>query len=100
MKTKIKFKIDEIIKLCVNDYLVSVGEPNIITNKTVLFGSGALLDSMGLVNVIIDIETSLKKINYPITLTSEKAFSLKHSPFKSVHSLSNYIYIEIKNIEN
>jgi len=97
MEILTKEQIKEIIKLRIKDYLISIDEHVNITDKTILLGEGSAIDSMGLVNIIIDIESCLKNLNYSIILTSEKAFSKKNSPFRSVNDLADFIFIEIKN---
>lgn len=63
-----------------------------ITIDSRLYGAGGLLDSLGLVRLIADIEEEIyQKTNQTITLADEKAMSQKNSPFKSIISLSDYI---------
>lgn len=54
---------------------------------TPLLGRGAPFDSLGLVMLLADLETELT-----ITLMDENAMSHKHSPFRSVGALADYIY--------
>lgn len=59
---------------------------------TPLFGKDGVLDSLALVNLIVQIEESIaEEFNNPITLTSEKAMSRKVSPFLTVGTLTDYI---------
>ncbi len=59
---------------------------------TPLFGKDGVLDSLELVNLIVQIEENIaEKFNKPITLTSEKAISRKVSPFLTVGTLADYI---------
>jgi hypothetical protein len=46
---------------------------------------------MGLVNVIVDIETAFLDEDVEVSLTSETAMSGRISPFRSVGSLCNFI---------
>ena len=62
-----------------------------LTKDTPLIGSYRILDSMGLVNTIVDIETAFLDENVEISLTSEAAMSSRISPFRSVGSLCNFI---------
>ncbi len=62
-----------------------------LTKDTPLIGSSRILDSMGLVNVIVDIETAFLDEDVEISLTSEAAMSGRISPFRSVGSLCNFI---------
>jgi len=62
-----------------------------INESTVLLGNNAVVDSIGLVNLIVDIESALSDKGLEITLTSEDAMSRRKSPFRSVETLSDYI---------
>jgi hypothetical protein len=46
---------------------------------------------MGLVNVIVDIETAFLDEDIDVSLTSEAAMSSRISPFRSIGSLCNFI---------
>lgn len=61
-------------------------------SDTILFGKGASLDSLGLVNLIVLVEENvLDKFGRSITLADERAMSQKSSPFRTVQTLSEYI---------
>ena len=62
-----------------------------INETSVLLGNDAVVDSIGLVNLIVDIESALSEKDIEITLTSEDAMSRRKSPFRSVETLSDYI---------
>lgn len=67
-------------------------ELNNPTNKTRLYGEKSVLDSMGLVYLITDIEEKISdKFSKNIVLADEKAMSQKTSPFRDVESLTKYI---------
>lgn len=63
------------------------------SEDTRLIGQGAVLDSMGLVSLIVDVEQALEQ-DYGLTLilADERAMSQKRSPFRSVQSLTEYIF--------
>jgi acyl carrier protein len=66
--------------------------PELTGESTYLIGSGSLLDSLGLVNLIVDLEQRLAdEYGISITLADERAMSQKHSPFRTVGSLAEYI---------
>ena len=68
---------------------------------TVLFGHDSLLDSLGLVNLIITVEGLITdKFDLNITIVNEKAMSQKNSPFKSVQTLSDFILTLIESESN
>ena len=68
-----------------NGLLVSVGL------ETPLIGSQRILDSMGLVNFIIDLESLFLDQNIEISLMSENAMSPITSPFRNLRKLSAFI---------
>lgn len=58
---------------------------------TVLFGQSGVLDSLGLVNLIVAAEQQLEEaFGASLTLADEKAMSQKHSPFRTVRTLAEY----------
>jgi len=63
-----------------------------ISRKTQLFGSKGQLDSLGLVTLVALVESKISdKYNKSITIASEKAMSMKSSPFKSVLTLAKFV---------
>jgi acyl carrier protein len=59
---------------------------------TELFGPRSALDSVGLVNLIVIVEEAIEReTGRTIRLVSERAMSRRHSPFKTVASLAEYI---------
>ena len=68
---------------------------------TVLFGRSGKLDSLGLVNLIVATEQKIEEeFEVVITIADEKAMSQKHSPFKTIGSLADYISLLLKEGEN
>lgn len=64
-----------------------------------LFGGESLLDSLGLVSLIVLIEEEIEdKYNLSIVLADEKAMSRRTSPFARVSYLVDYIF-EVLNQE-
>jgi acyl carrier protein len=60
--------------------------------NSLLFGRDGNLDSLALVNLIVEIESLIEeKTNNSITLANEKAMSLNNSPFLSIKALAEYI---------
>ncbi|MCU7375605.1 hypothetical protein PEC18_33520 [Paucibacter sp. O1-1] len=59
---------------------------------TCLFGEGSVLDSLSLVSVIVDLETSVSdQFGRAISLTDDKAMSRDPVPFTDVSALKTYI---------
>ena len=63
-----------------------------------LFGGDGPLDSMALVNLIVDLEDFIEdEYDKSITLADEKAMSRRTSPFSRVNLLIDYIKEKIEN---
>jgi acyl carrier protein len=59
---------------------------------TALFGSDSAIDSIGLVSIIVEIESRIsEELDISVSLADEKAMSQKNSPFRTIKSLSDYI---------
>ena len=85
---------EEILYLAIEEINETLDEGEQLSKspETVLFGDGALLDSVGLVNFIVTAERIAQVVSgKAITLASEKAFSRRQSPFRTVGSLAKYI---------
>ena len=93
-----KIRAEQIYSVIFN----SIGEINSIlpadknldkNENTVLYGQKSKLDSLGLVNLIVEVEQRLEdELGISVDLTDEKALSQKNSPFISVKSLTEYIF--------
>ncbi|MEN8121825.1 MAG: hypothetical protein ABFS35_15850 [Bacteroidota bacterium] len=84
-----KNEAKEIVINAVKEYIDD--ESVQINESAILLGNDAVVDSIGLVNLIVDIESALAEKDIEITLTSEDAMSRRKSPFRSVETLSDYI---------
>lgn len=63
-----------------------------ITPDTRLVGRSAVLDSLGLVTLIVDLEQRLETdFGVSLSLANERAMSQTKSPFRSVESLTDYV---------
>ena len=59
---------------------------------TVLFGEGSMIDSLGLVAIIVGVEQrAADNVGAVITIVNEKAMSLRNSPFRTVGTLAAYV---------
>ncbi|OQY05505.1 MAG: hypothetical protein B6I20_01100 [Bacteroidetes bacterium 4572_117] len=79
----------EIVISAVSEYIDD--ESVQISESAILLGNDAVVDSIGLVNLIVDVESALAEKDIEITLTSEDAMSRRKSPFRSVETLADYI---------
>lgn len=66
--------------------------------STILFGANAVLDSLSLVSVIVDVEAAVSEASgRDIALTDDRAMSQEVSPFSDVSSLTAYISLLLAN---
>lgn len=62
--------------------------------NTRLFGTDAVLDSLSLVSVIVDVEAAISDASgRDISLTDDRAMSQAASPFSDVSTLTDYILL-------
>jgi D-alanine--poly(phosphoribitol) ligase subunit 2 len=67
------------------------------STKTTLFGREGNLDSLGLVNLVVTIEQNIEdEFDVRITIADERAMSQKHSPFRTIGTLADYINMLLK----
>lgn len=63
-----------------------------INQETVIVGPSAVLDSIGVVSLIVDIEQKLEmEHDVSVTLASEKAMSQRSSPFRNAGVLAEHV---------
>jgi hypothetical protein len=66
--------------------------PEAVRGNPRIFGAGASLDSLGLVNFIADLEYRLaEEFGREIVIASERAMSRTRSPFRDIDSLTDYV---------
>lgn len=69
-----------------------------VGESTYLIGRRSLLDSLGLVTLVVDLEQRLKEeYGLGVTLADDRAMSQRNSPFRTVQSLTDYIVSLIGN---
>lgn len=68
------------------------GEGVELSFATILFGENAVVDSLTLVNIIVDLEDAIfAELGRQVTLTDDEAVFRDPSPYTSVGSLLSYI---------
>ena len=87
-------EIIELVIECLHDQLeqeeVILSQP--VDDSTPLIGKNAMLSSLGLVQLVLDVEQRLLlEHGIIVTLADERALSQKSSPFRTVKSLADYI---------
>lgn len=99
-----KITREEILKLVLSAVETYCIENDIVVNlsqgeELKLFGGESLLDSLGLVSLIVSIEEAIEdQFNTAIILADEKAMSRRTSPFSRASYLVDYI-LELINAE-
>ena len=91
-----KERIYELVTESLQEICNNNGIDIIVDSQTPLIGSNRILDSLGLVNFIVDVEGVFLDEDVEITLTSESAMSAKISPFRTIGSLCNFIITQLK----
>lgn len=62
-----------------------------VNGDTELFGSEGLLDSVGLVALVVAVEQELEdELGLQVGLADERAMSQRHSPYRTVSTLAAY----------
>jgi acyl carrier protein len=70
-----------------------------LTPDTQLLGRGSRLDSLGLVNLIVLVEEkAADTFGKSVTIADERAMSQKSSPFRTVRTLSEYLFGLLKEV--
>jgi acyl carrier protein len=63
-----------------------------VDENTILFGNGSNIDSLSLVSIIVDLETTFSvEYNFDISLTDDRAMLREKSPFESISAMVEYI---------
>jgi acyl carrier protein len=66
--------------------------PASMTEETVLVGNDAVLDSLGVVQLIVEVEQRVEGAHgISITLANDKAMSQRNSPFRTVGVLTDHV---------
>jgi acyl carrier protein len=75
-------------------------QPDPIRVDAVLYGEDAVLDSLGLVNVIVAVEEKLlEAFGRDIWLSDERALMQPESPYRTVETLGRYIVMLLEEPE-
>jgi acyl carrier protein len=88
---------EEIITLVVGGLSDTLAQNDItpaeaLGEGTYLIGRRSMLDSLGLVTLIVDLEQRIEEqYDVALTLANDRAMSQKNSPFLTVGSLADYI---------
>ncbi len=88
MKEKIKSLVIESL----NELKEMNGLDFELTDETILLGEDSVMDSFDFVSFVSTLEEKIAdKTGKTVSVVSEKAFSKKYSPFKTVDRITDYI---------
>lgn len=72
-----------------------------LDESTTLFGHQGILDSLGLVSLIVEVEQMVADAyDVAITIGDDRAMSQKHSPFRTVGVLADYVVMLMQEVEH
>ena len=95
MEKKIRIKLLKLLKDFIDENEINLDKDIILDENIRLIGTSSALDSMELVQFIVEVESLLDdEFDIEIELTSEKAMSRRNSPFISINSLTKFIVDE------
>jgi acyl carrier protein len=83
----------EIVLASLKEVFTQIGTPipDNLGEQTVLVGSDAVLDSLGVVSLIVEVEQRLEgEHSISVTLANDKAMSARNSPFRTVGVLADH----------
>jgi acyl carrier protein len=72
-----------------------------LSRDTRLFGQHGLLDSLALVSLVIAVEQVIEEqYGVRVELADDKALSQKHSPYRSIATLTDYALTQLRTLQN
>jgi acyl carrier protein len=84
----------EVVIASLNEVFAQTGMPvpDVLGEDTVLVGNDPVLDSLGVVQLIVEVEQRVEQgFNISVTLANDKAMSARNSPFRTVGVLADHV---------
>ncbi|HKY39985.1 MAG TPA: hypothetical protein VJN18_28820 [Polyangiaceae bacterium] len=84
----------QIVLQSLNEVFVQIGlePPASLDEGTVLVGDNAVLDSLGVVQLIVEVEQRVEQVHsLSVTLANDKAMSERNSPFRTLGVLADHV---------
>ena len=82
----------DLITACFRENLPSQDEIPVVDESTLIFGKDGNLDSMQLVNLLMEVEQRVnERYGTTITIADDRAMSQQRSPFRRIGTLADYI---------
>ena len=87
---KVTSLIFEAVSECLEQ--IDLNRQTSLTPETALFGENSVLDSLGLVGVLVAVEEKvLDEFDRDLCVSDDRALSQPESPFRTVDSLRRYV---------
>ena len=86
--------VGTIVRGALTEVLVQFGDGDgaTVSESTRLLGKGSVVDSIGLVALVVDVERRVQQATgMTVTVADERAMSQRNSPFLSVGTLTDYV---------
>lgn len=95
-------QVADLLEQVITEFNDMYDQYSVETNEeAVLYGKGAVIDSIGLVALIVEVGFRFEEaFDVTVDLMNEKAFSQKNSPFTTVGRLIDYIVQVIEEKKN
>jgi D-alanine--poly(phosphoribitol) ligase subunit 2 len=88
----VKSEIVETIVRAMRDNAAGRPLPEPLGEGTVLFGKSGVLDSLGLITLVVEVEAQINDATgASIVIANERAMSQQSSPFRTVGALAQYV---------
>ena len=88
--------LKQLILSSVTEIVASDDDPDELRldDAPALIGRDAVLDSLSLVSVIVDVEQRvLHQLGLTVTLADDRAMSQRNSPFRTIGTLTDYLEV-------
>lgn len=74
--------------------------PDDLGPETPIFGRGALLDSLGLATLVMELEARIEEAHdVTVVIADDRAMSRRNSPFRTLASLVDYVEERLREAE-
>lgn len=97
-ETSVRDKIIDVVTAVIKEINADLGYDHLKapTLETELYGGDSGLDSLSLVMLVSAIESAItEQLGRDVVLASEKAMSMRHSPYRSVGSFVDFVESEL-----
>lgn len=83
--------LEELVATVLREAVQAEELPVEVGAETPLFGEDGLLDSIGLVSLVVGVEQAIEeRFGVTVSLADEKALSQRQSPYRTVGALADY----------